>query len=302
MRYTALMMKLYRGVIALICLSCATQPPPTAHESDPQDAKTVRPESTDAGPRGDEPESDVDRFGPGDSHLASRDGSDLDIPEREPSNTVLIFTETQGYRHISIEHAVQVLTALLEADGLQVVHAEDSAIFNQPIATSVSALVFLSTTGDVLSNNQQATIRQFVESGGGWLGIHAAADAEYNWPWYESLVGAWFDSHPAIQEATIEVNTSHPVTAMLPPSWTRRDEWYDFQTPPPDDSLILMYVNENSYEGGKMGLNHPIAWAQQIGEGRSLYTACGHTAESYNEPLFQAHLMAAIRWVAQLEI
>ena len=50
--------------------------------------------------------------------------------------------------------------------------------------------MFLSTTGEPLGPAQQAALQRWVEAGGGWIGVHAAADAFYDWPWYGELVGA----------------------------------------------------------------------------------------------------------------
>jgi len=139
----------------------------------------------------------------------------------------------------------------------------------------------------------------FVRSGGGFVGIHSASDTEYDWSWYGGLVGAYFDSHPAIQAATIRsTGTDHPAGQGLPSSFERVDEWYNFRSLPGPDVVVLARLDETSYEGGIMGDDHPIAWAQDYDGGRSFYTAGGHTIESHAEPLFRDHVKTGILWSA----
>jgi len=160
-------------------------------------------------------------------------------------------------------------------------------------------VVFLCTTGDVLGEAQQAAFQRYIEAGGGFVGIHSAADTEYDWPWYGDLVGAYFKGHPAVQPATIVVSDSvHPSTRSLPTHWNRTDEWYDFRTNPRGRVHVLATVSEATYSDGEMGADHPIAWCQFYGGGRTWYTALGHTRESYSEPLFLRHLWGGIQFAA----
>ena len=131
------------------------------------------------------------------------------------------------------------------------------------------------------------------------MGIHSAADTEYDWPFYGNLVGAYFKSHPAQQDATIKVaDKNHPATKHLPDRWNRFDEWYDYRANPRGDVHVLATLDETSYQNGTMGSDHPITWCQDFGGGRSFYTGLGHTKESYGEPAFQKLLVGAIRWSA----
>src|SRR5204863_1556591 len=112
------------------------------------------------------------------------------------------------------------------------------------------------------------------------------------WSWYGGLVGAYFVSHPAIQQATVKVaDRIDPSSSMLPKRWVRTDEWYNFDNNPRATVHVLATVDENTYSGGAMGFDHAIAWSHFYDGGRAWYTAGGHTPESFNEPLFQAHLL-----------
>ena len=140
--------------------------------------------------------------------------------------------------------------------------------------------------------NQQNAFENYIGDGGGYVGIHSAADTEYDWAFYGNLVGAYFKQHPANQQATIKVaDKSHPATKHLPDRWNRFDEWYDYRANPRGDVHVLATLDETSYDDATMGSDHPITWCQDFGGGRSFYTGLGHTKESYGEPAFQKHLV-----------
>lgn len=217
-----------------------------------------------------------------------------------PAFRALVFTKTAGYRHGSIADGVQAIKELGAKHGFAVDHTEDASLFTAGNLTKYRVAIWLNTTGDVLNDDQQRAFRGFVETGGGFVGIHAAADTEYDWPWYGDLVGAWFASHPRIQEADVMVeDRTHPSTRHLPDQpWTRTDEWYDYKAVPNPLVTILARLDTSTYEGHKMGTNHPIAWHHSRFGGRAFYTGGGHTSEAYKEPSFRQHLAGAILWAA----
>jgi type 1 glutamine amidotransferase len=210
---------------------------------------------------------------------------------------VLVFTRTAGFRHRSIPDGVAAIRRLGRGHGFAVDDSADPARIGQGL-TGYRAVVFLSTTGDLLDAGQQAVLRRYLEGGGGWVGVHAAADAEYDWPWYGALVGAWFRRHPPVQPATVRPAAGAALTGRLPARWERTDEWYDFATNPRGRVRVLATVDESTYTGGGMGTDHPIAWCHEYDGGRAWYTAMGHTSESFHEPRFLAHLLAGIRYAA----
>src|ERR1051326_7730744 len=201
---------------------------------------------------------------------------------------VLIYSYTAGFRHGSITNGIQTIQAIGLTNNFIADATEDASFFTDANLAQYKALIFLSTTGDVLTNaQQQAALQHYIQGGGGFVGIHAAADTLHNWPWYGGLVGAYFVSHPAIQQATIKVaDRIDPSTSMLPKRWVRTDEWYNFSTNARPAVHVLATLDETTYSGGTMGFDHPIAWSQNYDGGRAWYTAGGHTPESYSEPLF----------------
>lgn len=211
---------------------------------------------------------------------------------------VLVFSRTAGFRHDSIPAGIDALRTLGSANGFTVTATEDPTAFTAANLAGYEAVVFLNTTGDVLDDTQQSALQAHIDSGHGFVGVHAAADTEYGWPYYGDLVGARFKSHPAVQQATItNEDRGHPATAHLGATWTRTDEWYNYQADPRSSVHVLQSLDEHSYSGGEMG-DHPITWCHPQGSGRSFYTGLGHTAESYADPAFRALLLGALRYAS----
>ncbi len=217
----------------------------------------------------------------------------------QPAWGVLVFSRTAAFRHDSIETGQGCFQELGAEGGFSVDLTEDASVFTDENLGRYKAVVFLNTTGDVLNMRQQASLKSFVVGGGGYVGVHAAADTEYDWPWYGELVGAYFLSHPRIQQARVLVTShEHPATSHLPSRWDRTDEWYDYRALPVKEAKVLCKLDTSTYEGSKMGENHPIVWCRDMGKGRSFYTGFGHTKESYSEPWFRLMLKNAVVWAA----
>lgn len=224
----------------------------------------------------------------------------IDVGVGSVSNTdqqrVLVFTKTAGYRHGSISDGVALIKRLGRSDHFKVDRTENAGRFTESQLSEYDLVIFLSTTGDVLNEPQQKAFENYISHGGNFMGIHAAVDTEYDWPWYGALTGAYFLDHPKVQPAVLKVeNTAHPATKPLPDHWERTDEWYDLKDLR-GDIRVLVTIDEDSYKGGKMGAFHPVAWYREAGSSRIFYTAGGHTAASYREPLFEAHIRGGILW------
>ena len=199
----------------------------------------------------------------------------------------------------------------------QVDATEDPSIFNDDALEHYQVVVFLSTTGDPLNDTQQAAFERYIQGGGGYVGIHAAADTEYTWTWYGKLVGAYFRNHPAgTPEADVLVeDLDHHSTDGLPARWHRTDEWYNYQAPegavvggggddwsPREAGVhVLAKMDESTYgedDGNTTDDDHPISWCQRYDGGRSWYTGMGHTQASFGEALFLDHLLGGLEVAA----
>lgn len=216
---------------------------------------------------------------------------------------VLVFSKTTAFRHPSIADGIQMIEELGLAHGFGVEPTEDASTFTDVALATYDVVVFLNTTGNVLDSSQQDAFRAWIEAGGGFVGIHSAADTEHGWDWYGDLLGggARFISHPPIQTATVvKEDPSHPSTHHLPAQLSFTDEWYNFQANPRSAVTVLLTLDESSYDPGAnaMGADHPIAWAHRVGEGRSWYTNLGHRDQTYADPGFREHVLGGLLWAA----
>jgi type 1 glutamine amidotransferase len=217
----------------------------------------------------------------------------------DPATTVLVFSRTDGYRHDSIPAAIDAVRAIGLAAGWTTDSTEDPCVFNDTRLDGYGAIVFLLTAGDAVNDAEQAAIERFVQDGGGWVGVHSAGDTEHGWAWYGELVATRFSNHPpGLQTATVHVeDPAHAATVGYPStSFSRTDEWYNFTPNPRPDVHVLLTIDESSYSGGTMGADHPVAWCHDFDGGRAFYTQQGHTAETYTNVDFRAHLRGGIAY------
>lgn len=209
---------------------------------------------------------------------------------------LLVFSHTKGYRHASIEKGQAAIQKLGKENGFNVTISEDPKLFTDESLKKYAAICFLSTTGDILNPQQESAFMRYIQAGGGFIGVHAAADTEYGWPWYGKLVGGYFDSHPKQQTAKINVTCDgHKGCSHLPAVWSRWDEWYNYRDMQPDLKVIAS-LDESSYEGGTMKGKHPIAWYHDFDGGKAFYTGLGHTDSSFAEEGFLKHLLGGIEY------
>jgi cytochrome c len=212
---------------------------------------------------------------------------------------VLVFSKTAAYRHASIPNGIAAIKKLGAEYGFTVEATEDATAFTQKNLRRYAAVIFLSTTGDVLDDAQQDDFERYIQAGGGYVGIHSATDTEYDWPWYGRLAGAWFNGHPQnpnVRTARYHtIDSTHISTQGFPAQFERTDEFYNFKSIDPTIH-VLVEIDETSYEGGTNGAHHPMSWYHDFGGGRAWYTNMGHTEATYTEPLFLRHLLGGIRY------
>ena len=150
--------------------------------------------------------------------------------KRSGKPRILVFTKTAGFHHQSIPAGVSAIQKLGGENNFDVDTTSNASMFVEDTLRKYSAIVFLNTTGPLLNTVQRIALERYIQAGGGYMGIHAATDAEYDWGWYARMAGANFESHPRQQEAKLIVkDKSHASTKHLPDVWTRKDEWYNFK-------------------------------------------------------------------------
>jgi type 1 glutamine amidotransferase len=211
--------------------------------------------------------------------------------------TVLIFSLTKGFHHVSIDDGIIAIKKLGAENNFDVDTTTDVNAFTTENLKKYKSLIFLSPTGtNIFNDAQKAAFKQYINNGGGFVGIHAATDVNYEWEWYGQMVGAFFEKHPKIQDAKLEIILpKNKINKGLPQPWMHKDEWYNFKSVSPDIK-VLIKIDETSYTGGTMNNNHPISWFHEFEGGKIFYTALGHTKECYTDPLFLGHLLAGINW------
>jgi len=218
--------------------------------------------------------------------------------KREGKPKVLVFSKTMGFKHASIPKGIAAIQKLGLENGFEVDTTKNGELFNEENLEQYSSIIFLSTTMNVLDARQEAAFERYIQSGGGYVGVHAATDTEYDWGWYNKLVGAQFLSHPAgTPEADfiIKDNSFIATKHFTDSVWHRSDEIYNYKKINPDVN-VLMTVDESTYEDGKNGDVHPFSWYHEFDGGRSFYTGAGHTDESYTEDAFLKHLLGGIQY------
>ncbi|VXB86843.1 Crp/Fnr family transcriptional regulator [Luteimonas sp. 9C] len=208
---------------------------------------------------------------------------------------VLVFTRTAGFRHDSIPVTVDTLRALGSAHGLTLETTEDPTRFDDATLAGYRAVVFAHTTREVLDPAQQAAFERYVAGGGGFMGVHAAADSGYTWPWYGDLVGAWFARHPeGLQSVRVVFEDGAGPDGLQ--DWHVTDEIYDYRRNPRPFVRVIASIDPASHPDGGMGDDHPIAWCHTNAGGRAWYTGLGHDAALYADPVFRAQLLRGLLW------
>ncbi len=216
---------------------------------------------------------------------------------------ILVFSKTAGFRHSSIPFCTKAIQKMGIDNGFEVDTTENADNFNEANLKKYSVVVFNSTTGNVLTEPQQIAFERYIQAGGAFMGIHAASDTEYDWPWYGKLVGGYFNGHPGKNVSNVQngkfiiKDRTHISTNFMPETLERKDEFYSFKNFN-TDVKVLYTVDENSFKEGKMGDFHPMGWYHEFDGGRSFYTNWGHTNETFSEEIPLKHILGGLQWAA----
>ncbi len=240
---------------------------------------------------------------------------EITIDEDRPA--ILILSKTTGFRHgAAIEAAVPALEQIAKRNNWFVYNTEDAGIFNKAQLEKFDVVIWNNSTGPVLNDEQRALFQSYVESGGGYMGIHGAGDSSHDWDWYlEELISANFSHHPIknhIQKATVFMAEGVDSSWQSAPLWTHEDEWYIFDESPTEKGAQLLYTIDGTkidpngnflWMTGKdfgMGKTHPVAWTKEVKSGRAFYTSMGHSSEVFENKNFLGMLTAGIKWSGKL--
>ena len=215
------------------------------------------------------------------------------------SYSVLVITETKGWVHDSIESGLKLIQNIGNKNNFNVYHSDNSSVITYKNLKEIKTIIFLNTTEEILTDVEQKVMESFIKSGKGFVGVHAAADTEYNWQWYGKLVGAYYRNHPEVMNGKI-LTINHKITNHLDSEWEIEDEWYNFDYVNYDIN-ILLHLDEDSYIGGEHPDYHPITWYHEYDGGRSFYTGLGHTKEVYDDERFIKLLEKGILYASYVD-
>jgi len=244
------------------------------------------------------------------------------LPLEMKDFSILVFSKTNGFPHSdAIASAVPAFEKMANKNDWSIYSTNNAAVFNKEQLKKFDLVIWSNATGRNLTDDQRADFRQYMENGGGFLGIHGTGDASHHWDWYyKELIGANFSHHPLspqIQEANLHLecdSTSSYPCHNLPATFKRSDEWYVFFDNPRTSGFKVLYtLDEQGIEmSGNikylvddkdfgMGEDHPIVWYKCLPNGgRTFYSAFGHTGESFQEPMHLEILEKGIQWAGKL--
>ncbi len=251
------------------------------------------------------PVTDADRLA-----RCARYDNDVPALKLQPGKPhILLFEKINGFKdEPSVNAAHAAFVDMARRKGWNLVTTDKAGAINPMTLKQFDAVVWNNVSGDVLTLSQRAAFRQFLESGGGFVGVHGSAgDPSYFWDWYaDKLIGARFEGHPMspqFQEARIAVDKANSLAAGLPAEWRMTDEWYSFSTNPRKaGAKVILSLDESTYNPvGPMNVDlrmgdHPLAWTNCIGNGRMFYSAIGHRPETYSQPEYVTLLETALAW------
>ncbi|CAA6677558.1 MULTISPECIES: ThuA domain-containing protein [unclassified Lentimonas] len=235
--------------------------------------------------------------------------SALFAAEPEPLR-VLNFQADNGFKHKSMSDAKALVERLGKQNGWEVISTADSSSLLKHDLSTFDTIVFNNNCGNkgaIMTPDEQAAFRTYVQNGGGFLAVHGAGaiwkEGDPFQAWYEGLVGTKLIDHPKVQKARLVVeDRSHPATSHLPEEWMVVDEFHRFDSNPREKVNVLISVDEDSYKGKqKMGGDHPFVWYHEYDGGRSFFTSLGHTKEIYSDPDFEKLVEGAILWTSGAE-
>jgi len=230
---------------------------------------------------------------------------------------VLVLSETDEWDHQTRGSSDSVITELGILYGFSVqTTAQSEPWFTDSILATFDAVGCINTTGALFTAKESEAFRKYIDNGGGFFGMHACTDAEYDHPWFAAMTGANFNGHPFnIATARVAViDKQHVSTQMIiPDTITRTDEWYfwadnpDFRGNPRVDPAensgihVLMTLDESSIAGSALSGNHPICWCRSYGKGRVWYCGFGHDPQTFRDTLVRQMLLGGIEYAAGMD-
>ena len=223
---------------------------------------------------------------------------------------VLVYTKNgKGYVHDNIPSAIACIQIMGREQGFKVDTSSNATIFTAQNLKQYTMLIFASTNNDVFdTDDQRVAFRNYIEAGGGFVGIHSVTGTERNWTWFKKLVGCTFLVHPPFQKFDVKVIAPNsPLVQGIPKVWQHEDElyfnkeWYPGITVVMADDLTTLdpAAKATKERGmGSFGNLYPSVWYQTYDGGNVWVTALGHDQKSYSDPVYVRLILNGIKFVA----
>ena len=168
----------------------------------------------------------------------------------------------------------------------------DFEALDPKVLAGYDALVLNSTAHLVIPEAAKKALLDYVEGGGGVVGIHAAIDTFKGWPEGAKIVGATFGGHPWGPGGTWQVKLEEPGHPLLR-AWggqgfKMHDEFYELAAPyDRADRRVLMSLDlRDAATAGVTPLHRAdkdfaVSWIKRQGKGRVFYCMFGHIGDPF---------------------
>jgi|CZKZ01.1.fsa_nt_gi type 1 glutamine amidotransferase len=223
---------------------------------------------------------------------------------------ILVYTRNytpdgKGYVHDNIAASVEAIQKMGAEKGFAVDYTDNPNVFSNTNLKQYAAIIFSNSDNEAFSSDaQREAFKRYIESGGGFVGIHSAAGSERDWPYYTSVLGGKFAAHPKIQPFTVRVaDPQFPAVKDQPASFEWTDECYFLDHLNPDihpvlvtDRTKLNYLDALKIDVSSFPNPMPLAWFHEFDGGREFYIALGHHKEDYANPVLYGIIENGILW------
>jgi type 1 glutamine amidotransferase len=252
-------------------------------------------------------------------HAAAQAQAPARAPGQAPvKKRILVVGAAGGFEHDSIADSMATIWKLGRESGVwdSYLRTDYELITKKDIGRNAKnlsyfdAVVFANSTGEMtLDESQRKDLLAFVrDEGKGFVGVHAALDANYQWPEYAEMIGGWFDQHPwnTFDAPIVLEDPTFPAVRHFPQAFLKRDEIYQAKQWSRDKVNVLLRLDEtklkleNNPRIHRDDRDFAVAWSKMYGKGRVFYSTLGHTNESWNDPDVQKMYFEAVKWVLGL--
>jgi type 1 glutamine amidotransferase len=222
---------------------------------------------------------------------------------------ILVFWLCKGFYHESIPVANKAVELIGKKTGAyDVVFSDDMNMFDAKKLAEFDAILFNNTTKlEFNEPGSKDALMDFVKSGKGIIGLHAATDNFYKWPAAAEMIGGQFVSHPWTSGGVWAVKNyepNHPLNAAFKGEGFKiKDEIYRQKKMSEVENrriLLVLDMNDPATKNAKGAMESdndmPISWIRDYGKGRVFFFGLGHNNEIFYRPALMQHVLDGIQF------